>query len=272
MRSNMKKIIIFIFIFIIGKQAITAQTQLDSTSNGAQHLVLATLWFQRSAEMRATYYQAFNIATVTLEQQKKNKTKKKKAVVLDIDETVLDNSPFEGRCIAIDTPYTSSLWKEWTDLAIAEPLPGAYEFLTFAAKNGFEVFYVSNRKVTEYHTTLQNLKKVNYPFADSMHILLRSDKSSKEERRQKIQETYEIVMLVGDNLADLSVIFEDRSTNFGFDKVDQSKADFGKKYIILPNPMYGDWENELYKGVANGDHKGKAKRRLEFLKSFTPNK
>lgn len=269
----MKKIYTLITALVVLYATTNAQTKIDSASNnGTDHLVLATLWFQKSAEMRASYYQGFNLATMILDQQKKVKTKKKKAVVLDIDETVLDNSPFQGRAITIDTPYTFQYWKEWTDAELAEALPGASDFLHYAAKNGYEIFYVSNRKVSELYSTLNNLKKVGFPFADTTHIILRNETPSKESRREKIREKYEIVLLIGDNLADLHVMFEDRSQNYGFDAVDKVRADFGTKYVILPNPMYGDWENDYYKGLDNTDYKGRTNRRIHELKVFTPNK
>ena len=64
-------------------------------------------------------------------------------------------------------------------------------------------------------------------------------------RRNIIKNQYDVVLLVGDNLADFDQVFEDRTVNFGFHTVDSLRTEFGKKFIVLPNPMYGDWTKPL---------------------------
>ncbi|MCK7540271.1 MAG: hypothetical protein MZV63_59950 [Marinilabiliales bacterium] len=116
--------------------------------------------------------------------------------------------------------------------------------LELADSLGVEIFYVSNRTVSDAHeSTLANLKSAGFRNADGRIIFfLKEDVSSKIERRNKILETHEIVLLIGDNLADLDGVFENRDKNFGFDSVDSLSGYFGEKFIILPNPMYGTWE------------------------------
>ena len=94
-------------------------------------------------------------------------------------------------------------------------------------------------------TTLLNLQKWNFPFADRNHLYLKSNTSSKEVRRNIIEKQFNVILLVGDNLSDFDQVFEDRSVNFGYNTVDSLRLEIGKKFIILPNPMYGDWVKPL---------------------------
>ena len=247
----MKKLLILLLIssFIAAcNNTGTEETTQKETKSTNEYMVLATNWYQQSAEMRAIYYQSFNLAKVLVVVNKNEQlTDKKPAVVLDIDETLLNNSPFQGKAIETGIGYNSETWKAWTDEAKAEPLPGAIEFLNYAKEQGVEVFYISNRKVNELGSTMENMKEKGFPNVDSSFIFLKKETSDKTERRAKVSENYEIILFVGDNLTDYSEIYAKRGEDMGFDVVDENKNDFGKKFIILPNPMYGEWESAIYK-------------------------
>ncbi|WP_321319687.1 5'-nucleotidase, lipoprotein e(P4) family [Labilibaculum sp.] len=225
------------------------QDSKKQENNQNEHLVMATLWFQRASECRALYYQAFNMAKLSLDNQllTKSDNKKPKAVVVDIDETVLDNSPFETNSIRSGKAFTRAAWKEWTDMAKASATPGSLEFLKYAESKGVETFYISNRDTSALAKTIENLNELGFPFADERHVLLKTKTSIKTERRNKVLETHEILILAGDNLGDFDEFLEDRSTDFGFSKVDERQTEFGQRFIVLPNPMYGSWEKEVLK-------------------------
>jgi 5'-nucleotidase (lipoprotein e(P4) family) len=240
----MKKFI----LMIIGVALIaSACKQNDFDKQQSQdHLIMSVLWYQKSAEMKALYYQSFNWAKLRVETDiDKNPSDKPKAVIVDIDETMLDNSPFEANCIQTGVGYTSETWKNWTSMMNAKALPGAVEFSHYAQSLGVEVFYISNRSVDEFDETLKNLQNENFAYADSTHLILKTTTSSKTERRNIVKENYEIILLIGDNLGDFSEIFEDRSSNFGFKAVEENKELFGDRFIVLPNPMYGNWESPI---------------------------
>jgi 5'-nucleotidase (lipoprotein e(P4) family) len=203
------------------------------------------LWFARSAEMRALFYQSFDHAALKLIRNMDGV--ENPAVVLDIDETVLDNSPYEVDRIMEGIPYASDTWKEWTSKGEAAILPGAKEFLQLADSLGVEIFYISNRKVVEMEGTLKNLVHLNVPNADTAHILLRSDESDKTARRALANANHQVVLYIGDNLTDFSEIYANRdSATLGFDLVDANQTELKEKFIMLPNPMYGEWEKALY--------------------------
>jgi len=261
----MKKIIlIFTGIVFLFNSCQLEQSIDESTSQ--DHLIMATLWYQRSSEMKALYYQCFNWAKLRIEMDFKNNTSDlKKAVVVDIDETMLNNSPFESNCINTGKSYTKESWSNWTSMENAKPLPGAVEFSMYAKSQGVEVFYISNRSVDEFTVTLKNLQNENFAFADSAHLLLKTTTSSKTARRDVVKENYEIILLIGDNMGDFSEIFEDRSNNYGFDLIDENKDKFGDRFIVLPNPMYGSWEKAVLdykKGLSNKEKYNLRKSKL----------
>lgn len=225
---------------------ISCKTKTGNENFNQDHLIYATIWYQNSPEMKALYYQGFNIAGERMKQLSKTKTPKPKAVVVDIDETMLNNVPFQAQEIIDNKEFSSEFWNEWSQLARAEATPGAIEFSKLCDSLGIPIFYISNRRVNEFDATLRNLDSLGFAFAKPEFIILRDNESSKKTRREKVMENYEIVLLIGDNLNDFSEVFEDRSDNWGIPTVEKFKNEFGNRFIILPNPMYGDWEKNIY--------------------------
>lgn len=244
-----------------------SQSNSNDTKKENDYLIMATLWYQRASECRALYYQAFNAARISLDKQlAANSDKSKpKAVVVDIDETVLDNSPFETNSIRTGKSFSSAAWKEWTDMAKAQATPGSLEFLKYAESKGVETFYISNRDTSAMLKTLQNLQNLGFPFADKEHILLKSNTSNKTNRRNKVSLSHEILILAGDNIGDFDEILEDRSENYGFALVDSMKKEFGNRFIVLPNPMYGSWEKQVLKSDRKLNNDEKEKLRVDRL-------
>ncbi len=227
----------------------------------------AVLWQQYSGEYRALSFQAYNFARLSLKEalwQQSNG--KPNCVIVDADETILDNSSFQGHEVRSGVSFVPSDWTKWTGLAAADTVPGALAFLKFAASKNVETFYVTNRETADHDGTLKNLKKFGFPFADEAHLLLKTTTSDKEPRRQKVLEKYNVLLLCGDNLSDFSNVFyrEGKDTK---EQVNQFQNLFGTKFIVLPNPMYGDWEKLLYQGdkLSESD---KANQRLNKVKTY----
>lgn len=222
-------------------------TVISTVEPGTQeHLMMATLWQQNAGEYRALCYQAYNMAMLKLDYTLSvSRYAKPPCVVLDIDETVLDNSPYTAWQIETQNAYSDSTWMLWTAKAMADTVPGALGFTKFARSKGVEVFYLSNRKTAETMPTLKNLQKFGFPFADEKHLLLKTETSNKEARRQQILETNAIVMLVGDDLNDFAEVFEKQSTLERNQLVDKQQSNWGTNYVIVPNPMYGSWYGAL---------------------------
>ncbi|MET0465103.1 MAG: 5'-nucleotidase, lipoprotein e(P4) family [Chitinophagaceae bacterium] len=208
--------------------------------------IWSSLFQQKAAEYQALCLQAFNIARLRVDQSLQKPSAKPKAIITDIDETFLDNSPFAVRQAFKGKDYEADAWNEWTAKGVADTLSGGLSFFHYAASKGIEVFYVTNRDEKERPGTTANLKRFNFPFSDDRHLIMRQTESSKETRRQKIAESYEIILLMGDNLADFSPLFDKKSTSERSAGVQQLAAEFGNRFIILPNTNYGGWEDAIY--------------------------
>lgn len=215
----------------------------------------ATLFMQKAAEYRALAYQAYNLARWRLDAdfEKKNvkklpkaEQKKPRAIMIDIDETVLDNSPNQAFQVKNRTAFNNKDWLEWVEMRKAKAIPGAVDFVNYAASKGVRVFFVSNRNEVERQATIANLNSIGITNISDENLLLRTKESSKEARRQLILQKYRIVMFVGDNLDDHSDVFEKKSVADRFAETDKAKDLFGKQYIMLPNAMYGTWETAVY--------------------------
>lgn len=255
------KTIITLFIFTILFGCKTQQSQSESTISEIktiqipvrEYSILTVLWQQHAAEYRALAYQAYNTAQLQLDNILRNRGNYEKplAIVTDIDETVLNNSPYNGKMIELNEEYSNARWIEWGKEKKAEIVPGSLDFFKYAASKGVEIFYISNRLLVQKSETIENMQKLGFPFLDDAHFLLRETVSGKEPRRLQVQKTHKIIMLLGDNLSDFSEVFDNQNTETRNFKVDSLKAAFGNKYIVLPNPMYGDWET---KGILEGKY------------------
>ena len=232
--------------------------------------IQAQVWTQNSAEYRALCYQAFNAAKMNLDAILffDKKYDKPLAIIADVDETVLDNSPYDGKLILNNTTYNRESWVEWGNLEIAEAIPGSLEFLKYASEKNVEIFYISNRYSEQLDATVNNLKKLGCPDAKKSNVLLRSDKRSKSDRRKSVYKDYEVIMLLGDNLADFNDDFEEKISEERTKFTDKLSNDFGTKLIILPNPNYGDWEsNGIFEGKSLSDQQ-KYSTRKSKIKSY----
>ena len=208
----------------------------------------ASAFIQTAAEYRALCYQAFNLARLRLDQYLEAAGRPGKyAIVTDIDETLLSNSSYEVKNGLQGKSYSQETWYQWTALGRSDTIPGALTFLTYAKSKGVDVFYVTNRDEVEREGTLKNLKKFGFPNADTSHLFLREKSSGKDSRRVRVSKTHDIVMLIGDNLADFSSMFDKKSVGERSENVDKLRDEFGNIFIVIPNPVYGDWESALFK-------------------------
>ncbi|MEH7356739.1 5'-nucleotidase, lipoprotein e(P4) family [Neobacillus drentensis] len=231
---------------------------------------MSVLWYQKSGEAKALYYQGYNIGKMRLDEilSKRSKNKGlKPAIVLDIDETILDNSPHLAWFVlnGKGKPFN---WSEWFNRGVAMPLPGAVEFLKYADSKDVEIYYISNRKEAQKEATMKNLQSVGAPQVDADHVLLKQPgEKGKETRRIQVAKTHEIVLLFGDNLGDFSG-FDMLSVSERIQAVDKSEEEYGKKLIVFPNPMYGDWEGAVYDYNYRKSDEEKAKLRKKYLETY----
>ena len=224
--------------------AISLQTVPQNTSFNGK--LFSSIFQQRAAEYRALCLQGYNIARFRIDSYV-SQSEKPKAIITDIDETILDNSAYAVHQAFQGSEYTSPTWYEWTDKSAADTMPGAAAFLKYVASKNIQVFYITNREDKERAGTLKNLQRYGLPNADEIHLYTKLNTSSKEVRRQQVMDRYEVVLLMGDNLADLSVLFDKKTEEERRKNTDLLAGEFGKKFIVFPNANYGDWESSMYK-------------------------
>jgi 5'-nucleotidase (lipoprotein e(P4) family) len=263
---------VFSTYFITASTAQQATQPAQATADN-EYQAGAILWMQKAAEYRALAYQAFNLARwqldadldkKNLKKLPKSERKKPRAIMVDIDETVLDNSPANAYLVKNRLPFNLPDWYAWGEMRKAKPIPGAVEFQNYAESKGVHFFFVSNRDEVQKQATIDNLKSVGFTNVSAENVMLHDRDSSKEPRREQILAKYRIVFFMGDNLDDHSVVFEKKSIADRFVEVDKAKDLFGKKYIMLPNAMYGTWESAIYK-YGRLTESEKAQKRVDAL-------
>lgn len=213
---------------------------------------MALLWMRTAAEYRALCYQGYNAAMAEINRALTDSRRGEKplAIILDCDETVVDNTPaLGGAAAAGNGRYTSPWWNEWVAQGNSAAMPGAADFLNEVHKKGVAIFYVTNRlESTGYEATERNLRALGFPSVDREHLLLAVDKGNKQERFDKVAAKYDVILYMGDNAGDLPL------DTYGKDRagrnavIDAHRKDFGTKYIVFPNPVYGAWVSALAEG------------------------
>lgn len=264
----------FGLVMIIALSLTTFVKAEYTTKDLNEESILALSWVQNSAEFKALSHQAFNIAKLRWDM---NKEEGKKCIVVDVDETIIDNSPANAGFVGNDFGYSDKTWVQWCNDKSATALPGAVEFLNYVVETGGDVFYVTNRKsipeknIDLKEVTMENLKALGFPQIDDKHMMLRTSTSKKQPRRDKIIEMgYKIVLLMGDNLADFDHVFDGDKMAERAKAVAENKAKFGAEFIMLPNPLYGNWEAAVYGGGKwyKKSDKEKSDIRINTLRRF----
>ena len=234
-----------------------ATTQSAAAPCNPGHSILnATLYVQSAAEYRANATQTYAAARRALDEaladpsrvgaleETNSDPSQPPAVIVDADETVLDNTPFEARVIQAGMTYDEKVWKQWTSEGAAGAIPGAAEFLAYADSKGVKVFYITNRDEDERPGTVANLRKLGYPLdADASNLLLRENKESdKSPRRKRVADHYRVLLMAGDDFNDFANVrrapWAERDA-----LVTKMKDWWGTRWFMLPNPMYGSWEH-----------------------------
>jgi len=249
----------------------------DLTPGTMDAMLLSTLFVQRSAEYQGLCQQIYRNAaqqlTTLLDSAQRSSPeelrKRPPAVVLDLDETVLDNSPYAGWQIRHGAAYHSFSWQAWVQKAEATAVPGVQDYLLLAQQLGIKVIFISNRKRSQWKATHQNLGALNLPVDGLDSLLLRHNNSDKQARRDSVKLRYTVLQWVGDNLLDMEG-FKSRLSEEERDQVIQREGHrLGRDWILLPNPVYGPWE-DLWHQEDQGTNGQRRARLVQRLKFFRP--
>ena len=221
----------------------------------AETETMGLLWMRTSAEYRALAYQGYNVAMNAVKMAVTDPSHQRKplAIVLDADETVVDNTKLMGESIVngngrFDAPW----WRQAVHQGKSQAMPGAVEFLNEVHKQGVEIFYVSNRYApVNLDVTIQNFKELGFPSVDKDHVLLFEKDSDKQPRFDMIAKKYYVVVYMGDNAGDFPIGTKGKTLAERNAIIDAHKEDFGTTFVVFPNPAYGSWVSALAKGYQN---------------------
>nr|WP_299382964.1 5'-nucleotidase, lipoprotein e(P4) family [Allomuricauda sp.] len=261
-------ILILTIILAMGCSIKQNPGKISNTSIVLQGPAWASVWQQKSGEYKALCFQAYNLARTRLDALLQKKYTQPLAIVTDIDETVLDNSPYQVHQALNNEEYSDASWMEWTARIDCDTIPGALSFLRYAKSRGVDIFYITNRLEAEREATLKDLERWGFPDATDSHLTMKTTTSGKEPRRAKVAITHEILLLLGDNLSDFSEIYDKKTIDKRNDLVIDNSTTFGNRFIVLPNAMYGDWDGAIYKYQYDLPAKEKERIIVESLKRY----
>lgn len=270
------KLNIFVVIIFLALSACQSYGPVVDTS---QNTLYSTLWLQTAAEYEALSYQAYQVSERLLPKAFKDSSwsasleqedpyiDKEPAIILDLDETAIDNSFYEARVILDKTGFDAVSWNNWVREMEAEAVAGALILTNLAHEMGIAVFYITNRDAEVQSYTEQNLMELGFP-VEPGSVMSNGGRpewtSAKTERRKWVADRYRIIMLFGDDLNDF-LPARGLSMNERRLLVRQYSEYWGVKWFVLPNPNYGSWERALYTGEEQTD-KERQKTRLNNLK------
>ena len=244
--------------------------------------MLSVLYAQSSPEYEASNIQTYVNAKSALDralndvtwtaaiEQKDNFENKPPAIILDIDETVLNNVPFQARSIIDGQSYPTG-WLDWMLEESSDAVAGVSDFLEYSQSKGVKIFYVTNRIAVAEDATRNNLKKLGLPLDTDRDVLLMKNEngwtSDKVSRRKLVAKDYRILLLIGDQLGDFLPLDE---TTLELDArkelADTYKHMWGSKWFMITNPMYGRWEASIYNNEYPDTEDELMQMRLEALK------
>jgi len=225
------------------------------------NLLWAVAWKQTSAEYFALCYQAYNLAKMRIDHSlhkkalqentlaKRRTNNKPLAVIVDMDETVLHASSYWGHLVKNNKDFfNDAIWDEWIPKNLATAVPGAIDFLNYCQQQSVAVFYVTSRNqgTNTYQYALDQLKLLKFPYADKEHLYVFTESSDKTPAREKIAKSYQVVLLIGDNLNDYHRDYYVKDVDQRFALMEKNRDHWGTKFILLPNPTDGHWVRAIF--------------------------
>ena len=251
---------LFLLNSLITTEIIFAENAKKDISDLKEQNLMSVLYQQTAAERLAGSFQTFRSAKQALDNALADSSwsalpgqdvqDKRPAIIVDVDETVLDNTAYEARMILDGTKYPEG-WVNWGKEAVATEVPGAKDFLNYADSKGVTIFYVTNRVIELKESTKKNLTKLDIPLDQDIDtVLMRGENnwdSNKGPRRELIGEKYRVLLMVGDNLGDFVDAKDNNLSPKQRKEIVRAYSDYwGVKWFMIQNIAYGDWEGALY--------------------------
>lgn len=228
------------------------QEKAANTGEGLHNILsVAVAWKQSAAEYKALYHQAFNLARmqVDLALASHKPSDKPLAIITDLDDTILLPVNYWGHLVENNQEFfDDAMWDKWIAQYEMLPAPGALEFFQYCKEKGVEVYYVTNRDQgpDTYTFAMTQLKKLNFPYVDEAHLTVNRETSDKETRQKEIAAKYNVISYLGDNLNDFRRVYYVKDADERTKLMEQDKALFGSKFILMPNPTDGHWVRAIF--------------------------
>lgn len=222
-------------------------------------MLLATLWTQRAIEYKANALTVFTLARIRLDEaladrnwtaapgeQKGDYQNLPPAVILDVDETLIDNSRYQVWMLKNNQSFSTKTWNQFCAARISTAIPGAVEFTKYADSKGVKVFYITNRGAETENDTRENMQTLGFPMGGNVDtFLMQGEKPGwggpKSTRRAIVTKDYRVLLNIGDNFGD----FDDRYRTSEADRTKAFEADmpyWGKQWLMIANPTYGSFD------------------------------
>jgi acid phosphatase len=269
----------------LGASLLLAVPASAQTAGARADLINATLWMQKSVEYKASVLAAFALAKIRLgqaladkkwtaapEEQKGDYANLPPALIVDLDETVLDNSEYQAWMAQKGTSFTPQTWTAYVNSETTKAIPGAVEFCKYADSKGVKVFYISNRTADEEPATRRTMEKLGFPMGGNIDTVLTAREqpdwtSAKSTRRAYVARSYRVLLNLGDNFGDFSDAYRGSEAE-RLQAFEQHRARWGREWIMLPNPTYGSFESAAFGHDFKKSQAEQNKAKLEALQAW----
>lgn len=275
-----KNLVLVLLLATLSAGAVRAQE-----APPASDMLLATLWTQRAVEYRANALTVFALARIRLDEALADKgwtaapaeqtgdfQNLPPAVVLDVDETLLDNSKYQVWMMRANQSFSTKTWNQFCAAQVSTAIPGAVEFTKYADSKGVKVFYVTNRGAETEKDTRENMQKLGFPMGGNVDtFLMQGEKpdwtGAKSTRRAAIAKDYRVLLNIGDNFGD----FDDRYRTSEADRAKAFEAGmpyWGRQWLMLANPTYGSFDTAPFGHDFKKSREEQRKAKWDVLESW----
>jgi len=258
----------------------------SQTGPAPNDMLLATLWTQHSVEYKGNALTVFALARIRLDEaladknwtaapveQKGDYQNLPPAVILDIDETLLDNSRYQVWMLRNNQTFSTKTWNQFCAAQVSTAIPGAVEFTKYADSKGVKVFYITNRGVETEKDTRENMAKLGFPMGANVDtFLMQNGKpdwgSAKGTRRAVITKDYRVLLNIGDNFGD----FDDRYRTSAAERqkaFDSDMAYWGRQWLMIANPTYGSFDTAPFGHDFKKPREEQRKAKWDLLETWT---
>lgn len=276
-----KSLALGLVVFAVSAGAVRAQETPPPAD-----LLLATLWTQRAVEYKGNALTVYALARIRLDEALADKAwtaapgeqsgdyqALPPAIILDVDETLLDNSLYQVWMMKNNQSFSTKTWNQFCAAQVSTAIPGALEFVKYADSKGVKVFYITNRDATTEKDTRENMQKLGFPMGGNVDTFLMQNEKpewagAKSTRRAVVTRDYRVLLNIGDNFGD----FDDRYRTSEAERAKAFEADmryWGKQWLMIANPTYGSFDTAPFGHDFKKSREDQRKAKWDVLESWS---